>query len=211
MKRIIRIMTIITTVVAIGFTALLLYNQFGIHRAVIQMPEENVKVIAAPEQTMPMEHETFKKEKYVPWSPTGVNLAVGGKMEADSFTDVYVPQKAIDGNAAGQSYWEAQKNSYPNVLTLKLQKKAPVHAIRLCLCPQSIWGKRTQDFLVETSVDGETYEELIPREGYEFNPDTGNEVVLEFDSREAEYVRLKFYANTGAGGAQVAELEVYGE
>lgn len=211
MKKIMRIMGIITTVAAVGFTALLLYNQFGIQRAVIQMPEENVMVVAAPEQTMPMEHEAFKKEEYVPWSPTGTNLAALGEVEADSFTDVYVPQKAIDGNAAGQSYWEAQKDSYPNVLTLRLEKKEPVHAIRLCLCPQSIWGKRTQDFLVETSVDGENYEELIPREEHEFNPDTGNEVVLEFDSREAEYVRLKFYANTGAGGAQVAELEVYGE
>ena len=194
---------------AVILAALVLYDQFGIRSKKTVMPEENLTRVEAPEQTEAMEHEAFIKEEYVSVLPQGENIAPLGKIEASSFTDVYVPNKAVDGKTNGPSYWEAAKDSYPNLLTLSLHEPSSIHAVRLCLCPLKIWGKRTQEFSVRVSADGETYEELFPGQAYEFDPDRGNEVVLEFDARQAAYVQLEFYSNTGAEGAQVAELEVY--
>ena len=85
------------------------------------------------------------------------------------------------------------------------------HAIKVCLCPKSIWSRRTQSFGVEISKDGENYTELLPITEYLFDPDTANEVVLEFENTECMSVRLVFTGNSGAGEAQVAELEIYKE
>lgn len=170
----------------------------------------SVTVVEAPEQTEAMEHEAFAVEEYVSVLPEGENLALEGKIEASSFQESFVPRKAIDGRTAGASYWEGAKDSYPNLLTLNLKEEKSFHAIRVCLNPETLWGKRTQEFSVEISSDGESFTELVPSAAYEFTPDRNNEVILEFDETTAQYVQLKFTSNTGAGGGQVAEFEVYG-
>lgn len=50
---------------------------------------------------------------------------------------------------------------------------------------------------------------MLPITEYLFDPDTANEVVLEFGNTECMSMRLVFTGNSGAGGAQVAELEIY--
>ncbi|MDO4333314.1 MAG: discoidin domain-containing protein [Eubacteriales bacterium] len=169
-----------------------------------------VTVVEAPEQTEAMEHEAFLAEEYVSVLPEGENLALEGKIESSSFQDSYTPRKAIDGKADGVSYWEGAKDSYPNYLTVNLKEEKSFHAIRVCLNPDTRWGNRTQEFSVEISSDGENFTELIPSAAYEFTPDRNNEVILEFDETAAQYVQLKFTSNTGAGGGQVAEFEIYG-
>lgn len=166
-------------------------------------------VVAVPEQTEAMEHEYFKVEEYVSVLPEGENIIRQGKVDSSSFTDVYTPRKTVDGNANGMSYWEAEKDTYPNLLYVTFDQPQKIYASRVCLCPLPIWGKRTQTFSVEITTDGESYTELIPSKDYEFNPNTNNEVILEFDEVEVLGVRLNFTANTGAGGAQVAEWELY--
>lgn len=200
--------------VGLGIVLLLLVGAIGMvkPRETEQiMKEENLTIIQAPEQTEGMEHPDFIKEEYIPQIPAGVNLALEGKIEASSFEGTFTPRKAIDGNALAASYWEGGKDSYPNRLTLNLKEKAAIHAIRICLCPQDIWGRREQTFSVEISDDGETYEELVPETTYLFDPDRGNEALIEFERLETQYVQLSFTGNTGAEGGQVAEFEVYQE
>lgn len=203
-----------------GLTALVLLLVFWVILLFCDMKMENagkskmskagLTVVAAPEQSEPMEHEDFMKEEYVSAVPDGDNLALEGKIEASSFADVYVPKKVIDGKTAGFSYWEGAADTYPNLLSLELEQPSAIHAIRVCLCPQKIWGKRVQEFSVKISADGENYKELFPMQAYDFNPDRGNEVILNFDETEVKYVELEFNSNTGGAGGQVAELEVYG-
>lgn len=169
----------------------------------------NVTVVESPEQDAAMEHEAFIVEEYIPIVPKGTNIARDGKIEASSYYDVYVPRKAVDGNYNGQSYWEAPADSYPNTLSISYEESYEIHAVKVGLCPKTIWGKRNQEFAVEITEDGENYTELIPMASYEFTPDRNNEVVLEFDPVTMTGIRLIFKSNTGAGGAQVAEIEVY--
>lgn len=170
----------------------------------------DVTVVAAPEQTEPMEHEAFAVEEYVSVIPEGVNLALEAKVDANNFQETYTAKKAIDGRVVGPSYWEGAKDSYPNILTLDFKEAKTFHAIRLCLNPATLWGARTQEFSVEISDDGENFTEFIASAAYEFTPNRANEVVLEFEDTTAQYVRLVFTSNTGASGAQLAECEVYG-
>jgi len=50
---------------------------------------------------------------------------------------------------------------------------------------------------------------LIEAKQYTFDPDTGNEVQMHFDEIKTRYVQLVFTENSGAGGGQVAEFEIY--
>jgi len=73
----------------------------------------------------------------------------------------------------------------------------------------AIWGKRTQTLAVQISDDGENFTPLAREKQYTFDPDTGNEVQILFDDTQARYVELVFTENSGAGGGQVAEFEIY--
>ncbi|MBQ6078468.1 MAG: discoidin domain-containing protein, partial [Clostridia bacterium] len=79
------------------------------------------------------------------------------------------------------------------------------------LNPSVIWEARTQEIAVQISADGTNFTELVPATHYEFNPDTGNRIRIDFDATEARFVRLIFTLNTSSrtGGAQAAEIEIY--
>lgn len=173
-----------------------------------KMDAANVTVVSAPDQTESEEHPDFKKKEYTLVLPEGTNIALKKKVAASSFADVYTPRKVTDGVAVGVSYWEG-KSDYPNYLTVDLDSKQKFHAIRVTLSPMAIWGKRTQTFSVNLSDDGENFKPFIESKQYTFDPDTGNEVQLLFDDTEARYVQLVFTENSGAGGGQVAEFEIY--
>lgn len=169
----------------------------------------NITRIETPNRTESTEHPLFIKEVYEPVIPEGTNIAEEAKIEANGFNDVYTPQKVKDGNPNAQSYWEGVSDSYPNILTASYEEPQSIHAVKLLLCPLSIWSTRTQTFSVEVSEDGENFTELLASTEYVFDPDKGNEVVIEFDDITIKAIRLVFTANTGASGAQVAELELY--
>ncbi len=171
--------------------------------------DTNVTIHEAIEQTASMEHPDFIKEEYILILPEGENIALKKKVKASDFNDVYTPRKVVDGIATGPSYWEGKANAYPNIITVDLEEESSIHAIRVCLSPMAIWGKRVQTFSVLTSNDGDKFTELYPSKDYKFDPDTGNEVQFLFDNISTRYVQLAFTGNTGAGGAQVAEFEIY--
>lgn len=194
---------------AVAFGILLVINKDNLTLKKVEANPENITRVEAPAQDAAMEHPAFIKEEYIPVIPEGENVAKGARAISKEFSPGYAGNKAIDGRTGGASYWEGKKDAYPNELTVNLKELKSIHAIRLCLNPANIWSKRTQEFAVNISSDGETYTELIPKAAYEFNPDRGNEAVLEFDTVETQYVQLMFYSNTGAGGGQVAEFEIY--
>jgi hypothetical protein len=199
---------ILIVILIIANIALFAYMKLGIVEPPQVIPASNVSVVKAIEQTKAQEHPSFIKEEYVSVIPEGENVALNKKIEASSYTQVYNAPKAVDGKTDGASYWEG-KSDYPNMLTVDLEQPTKIHAIRLALNPLAIWGKRTQTIAVNISNDGENFTELIQKVQYAFDPDTGNEVQISFDETEARYVQLVITENTGAGGGQIAEFEIY--
>ncbi|MFT4144758.1 MAG: discoidin domain-containing protein [Mobilitalea sp.] len=192
----------------IAIIALAVYKQKSIVEPPQDIPAANVTVNEARDQTEAEEHPAFIKEEYVAVLPEGTNVAVGKSIEANSFTDVYNAAKANDGSTDGASYWEGT-NEYPNTLTVDLENPTKINAVRIALNPLAIWGKRTQTIAVKISADGTTFTDLVGTTQYIFDPDTGNEVQLTFAETEARFVQLEITENSGAGGGQVAEFEVY--
>jgi len=90
-----------------------------------------------------------------------------------------------------------------------LKNSYTIHTVVVGLNPAQIWGKRTQTFKIEASDDGQNYTEVIPSKDYDFDPKTGNQVVIDIDNVKMQYIRLTFTKNTGAVAGQIAELEVY--
>lgn len=166
-------------------------------------------IVETQDRMQSTENPLFVKEVYEPVIPEGTNIAADARMTANGFNDVYTPMKVNDGRTSGPSYWEGENGAYPNILTATFKEAHTIHAIKVCLCPQSIWNTRVQTFSVQISGDGENYTELVPSRDYEFNPDTANEIVIDFDEVSCKAVQLVFTKNTGANAAQVAEFEIY--
>lgn len=192
----------------IAIIGIYVYSKKGIIVPPQEIPAANVTVVKAREQTQAEENPAFIKEEYKLVLPEGTNVALDKKAEASSYTQVYNAPKAVDGDASGASYWEG-KSDYPNTLTVDLGAPTKIHAIRLALNPQAIWGKRTQTIAVNISSDGTNFTELVATKQYTFDPDSGNEAQITFDETEARYVQLVITENSGAGGGQIAEFEVY--
>ncbi|WP_406673463.1 CARDB domain-containing protein [Nonomuraea sp. N2-4H] len=137
------------------------------------------------------------------------NLALGKPITASSHTHVYVAANANDGDVA--TYWESA--GYPATLTAELGADVTLSSITLRLNPDPIWGRRTQTLAVQGRTqdggDGGDYTTLVPEATYTFDPATGNSVTIPVTGRAAD-VRLRFTANTGAPGGQVAEFQIFG-
>jgi hypothetical protein len=205
MKILRRVLIVLLIIANIG---ILIYVLKGIKEPPQQILAENVTTVTAPDQTEAQTPPEFIKKPFELVLPEGENVAKGKLAEADGYTDVYAANRCVDGSTDGGSYWEGTSN-YPNHLTVDLKDPAKIHAIRIALNPLAIWGKRTQTISVNISSDGENFTELIKMKQYTFDPDEGNQVQLEFDEVETRYVQLVITENSGAGGGQIAEFEIY--
>ncbi|WP_030753203.1 CARDB domain-containing protein [Streptomyces griseus] len=137
----------------------------------------------------------------------GTNLARGKPVEATSATQDYRAANAVDDSTA--TYWESA--GLPASLTVKLGADAELAGVAVKLNPDPAWGPRTQSFEIQGRPAGATaFTTLKPRADHAFSPSAGqNTVTVPVTGRFAD-VRLVFHSNTGAPGAQVAELQVLG-
>ncbi|MFJ2651432.1 CARDB domain-containing protein [Streptomyces sp. NPDC087420] len=138
---------------------------------------------------------------------TGTNLARGKAVEANSSVFSFVAANANDNNLA--TYWES--NGHPSNLTVKLGADADLSSVVVKLNPDSAWGPRTQSIQVlGRSYTAAGFTSLKARADYAFNPATNqNSVTIPVTGRVAD-LQLQIFGNTGAGGGQVAEIQVIG-
>ncbi|WP_410660105.1 CARDB domain-containing protein [Amycolatopsis sp. lyj-112] len=154
-------------------------------------------------------NESVDSDHVVRSGPTaGANLAAGKPIEASSTVHSFVATNANDNNTA--TYWESA-GGYPSTLTVKLGANADVDSVSVKLDPDAIWGARTQNFEILGREQGATaFTSLSARADRRFDPATNqNTVTIPVDGQVAD-VRLQFFANSGAAGAQVAEFQVLG-
>ncbi len=137
------------------------------------------------------------------------NLALNAPVTASSYTQVYVPANAVDGNTS--TYWEGTNGAWPTTFTVNLGAAHSLSSLVVDLPPSSAWQTRTQTLSVLGSVNGSTYTTLVGSATYTWNPSTGNTVTIALPSGTSDqYVQLNFTANSVQNGAQVSELELFG-
>ncbi|MFJ8659575.1 CARDB domain-containing protein [Streptomyces sp. NPDC093795] len=138
----------------------------------------------------------------------GTNLARGKPVEATSTAQNYVAANANDDNTG--TYWESA--GFPSSLTVKLGADADVEAVVVKLNPDQVWGPRTQSLEVQGRQGAASqFTSLKARADYAFSPSSGqNSVVIPVTGRFAD-LRLNFFSNSGAPGAQIAEIQVLGK
>jgi Alpha-1,3-glucanase catalytic domain D1/Alpha-1,3-glucanase catalytic domain D2/F5/8 type C domain len=130
-------------------------------------------------------------------------------VSASSFTDVYQPGNAHDGNAS--TYWESANNAFPQWLQADLGGSRTVTRAVLKLPPATAWNARTQTITIQGSADGSSFTTLAASQGYTFDPATGNTVTVTFPNATVRFVRLTITANTAWPAAQLGEFEVYAQ
>ncbi|MGW3962773.1 discoidin domain-containing protein [Amycolatopsis sp. NPDC005003] len=137
----------------------------------------------------------------------GTNLAPGKPITASSEW-TYVAANANDDSVA--TYWEGGGGTYPNLLTVALGANADLNQVVVKLNPDPAWGPRTQTIAVEgREQSASAFTTLAAAQTYSFSPATGNTVTIPLGGRAAD-VRLRVTANSGAGGGQAAEFQVFG-
>ncbi|MET9594551.1 CARDB domain-containing protein [Streptomyces sp. NPDC006516] len=151
--------------------------------------------------------EVHGDEDTGPPPASGSDLALNKPIEASSYAQTYVAANANDGRIG--TYWES--GGYPATLTVKLGADADVEAVVVKLSPDPAWSTRTQSVQVLGRAQSATgFTSVVERADRTFSP-SGNQntVTIPVDGRYAD-VQLKFFSNTGAPGAQVAEIQVVG-
>ncbi len=173
------------------------------------LPEGDGKitVIASPSQTKE-EVPAWANESAAQVEDLGTNLALKKTVIDNGHNDVYAAKNITDG--IPQTYWEGMPAGYPNIITVDLGTSKGVTKIRVRLNPDVTWSKRVQNFSVLSSRDGKNFSEITAGKDYDFDPKTGNMVVVTFEQTvETQFVQLQFTGNTGASAAQISEFEVY--
>ncbi|MFJ8751928.1 discoidin domain-containing protein [Streptomyces sp. NPDC102441] len=141
-------------------------------------------------------------------SGPGSDLAQGKPIEASSDNSTYVAANANDGSTS--TYWESVGGAYPATLTTGLGADADISQVVVKLSPDAAWSPRTQAIQVlGRGQSGTAYESLVASKDYSFSPDSDNKVTIPVTGSAAD-IQLKFTKNTGAPGAQVAEVQVIG-
>jgi len=165
-------------------------------------------VVKAPEQSAVSRPEGFPDPE-ANWIklPDGANLAEGKAVSAGEVTEVYAAANATDGETT--TYWESK--GVPAEITIDLAGTYTVQTVAVRLNPAPIWEARTQTFAILTSTDGKTFTPAVPDTNYEFTPDTGNLVRVDFSPTQASHVRLVFTTKSSArsNGAQAAEICIF--
>ncbi|WP_280525719.1 CARDB domain-containing protein [Paenibacillus alginolyticus] len=127
-------------------------------------------------------------------------------MAASSSVFTFVQGNANDGSVT--TYWEGSGN--PNTLTVSLGANANTTSIVLKLNPDPVWAARTQTIeVLGHNQNTSNFSSLIPATVYTFNPASGNTVTIPLTATVSD-VQLKITTNSGSGGGQIAEFEVYG-
>lgn len=165
-------------------------------------------VVASPEQTAAQRPDCFPDPtaNYIPL-PETVNLAEGKPISSGEHTDVYVNTNVNDGKT--DTYWESK--GFPAEMVIDLGDSHSVSTVAVLLNPSAVWEARTQEIAVLVSTDGEHFTEVMAAAKYDFDPNTGNRIRIDFDSVDASFVKVVFTMNSSSrtGGAQAAEIQVY--
>ena len=137
------------------------------------------------------------------------DLALNAAVTASSYTQVYVPANAVDGNTS--TYWEADNGAWPSTITVNLGSSQTLGSITVDLPPPSAWSTRTQTLSVLGSTNGTSFSTLVASATYTWNPSTGNTVTIPLPSGTSDqYVELSYTANNVQNGAQASEIEIFG-
>jgi Pectate lyase superfamily protein/F5/8 type C domain/Abnormal spindle-like microcephaly-assoc'd, ASPM-SPD-2-Hydin len=137
------------------------------------------------------------------------DLALNKPVTASSYTQVYAPTNAVDGNTS--TYWEANNGVWPSTITVNLQSVQTLGSITIDLPPSSAWNTRTQTLSVLGSTNGSSFSTLVSSATYTWNPSTGNTVTIPLPAGTSDqYVEFSFTANSVQNGAQASEILIYG-
>jgi F5/8 type C domain/Abnormal spindle-like microcephaly-assoc'd, ASPM-SPD-2-Hydin len=137
------------------------------------------------------------------------NLALSAQASASSFTQVYVPANAVDGDAS--TYWEAANGAWPATFTVNLGSAKTLGSIVIDLPPSAAWPTRAQALSVLGSANGSGYSTLVASATYTWDPSTGNTVTIHLPAGATDqYVQLSFTANSVQNAAQASEVQIFG-
>jgi len=148
-------------------------------------------------------HPPFEADEPSPWERTP-NLFAGAKVSVSGHWNDRVAEFAVDGrhDSAGE-HWGA--DGLPAYLTVELDRPRALNAIRLW----TFWnGKRAYQYLIEGSLDANTWTTLADRRK-NTRPATAAGEVFHFPEVSVQYVRTTITGNSEADNGHIVEIEGY--
>ncbi|KAF9120765.1 hypothetical protein BGX30_002964 [Mortierella sp. GBA39] len=145
-------------------------------------------------------------------SVAGSALTYTDNQPASATVSYYVKAKDAAGNVSAASNTVTRTGTGGGTGT-NLALNKPITASSneyIYLNPDSAWGPRTQTIQVLGHDQNSTsFTNLVSSAQYSFSPASGNTVTIPVTATASD-IQLKFTANSGSTGGQVAELQVIG-
>lgn len=202
MKQKLSIVLIAVIVLALGVSLCAYLGLFG------GGGEPGLTIVQTPDQTKAQRPDCFPdpEANYIPL-PETENLAEGKTVTSGEHNDVYVVTNVNDGKT--DTYWESK--GFPAEVVIDLGGSHSISTVAVMLNPSAIWEARSQEIAVYVSTDGTSFTEVAAAAKYDFDPNTGNRIRIDFNSVTAAYVKVVLTSNSSSrtGGAQAAEIAVY--
>ncbi|MBP5152116.1 MAG: discoidin domain-containing protein [Lachnospiraceae bacterium] len=196
------------TIILAVITVLALGSGIAAYFLMPEAKDPGVTLVTAPKQEKAQRPACFPdpEANYIKM-PEGENLALNKEVTSGEITDVYVTTNVNDGKT--DTYWESK--GFPAEMTIDLKESKKISTVAVRLNPSAVWEARSQEIAVKVSSNGTDFKEVAAAAMYEFNPDTGNRIRIDFDPTEAVFVKVIISKNTSSrtGGAQAAEIEIY--
>lgn len=160
------------------------------------------------EKTTEKQTEKPTEAPTVDIDPGEITNLCNGKVTATASSQVwnYSASNAIDGNT--DTYWEGSGSN--QTLSINLKSDSEIAYVIVKLNPNSAWSARTQRIEVLGHTQYETnYTTMLAAADYQFDPASGNQIKIPVTGKASD-IQLMFISNSGSGGGQAAEVEIYG-
>ena len=121
------------------------------------------------------------------------------------YEETHGPENIIDGNFDADSRWSNESQGSAKSVILDLGAQQTLKSISIA------WHKgdsRWSEFAIEASLDGKTYQEILPKQ-----KSSGNTLELEpydFDDTKAQFIKLTSNGNESNSWNSMVELVAYG-
>ena len=132
-------------------------------------------------------------------------LTVISATDEGLYEETHGPENTIDGNMDGDSRWSSESQGGARTLLLDLGAEQVLTSLGIAFFKGD---ERKTRFAVETSIDGETYEMVIPEQ--QSGGATGDFETFALEGSAAQFIRLTGYGNESNNWNSIVEIAAFG-
>ncbi|WP_394155080.1 polysaccharide lyase family 7 protein [Loktanella salsilacus] len=132
-------------------------------------------------------------------------LTIVSATDEGLYEETHGPENTIDGDMDAESRWSSESQGGPRTLLLDLGAEQNLTSVQIAFFKGD---ERKTKFAIETSLDGEAFETVIPEQ--QSGGTTGDFEAFELNSISAQFMRLTGFGNESNNWNSIVEIAAFG-